>query len=82
MIQMETFMTLYLPKYTSANQPANTYSTAVTTPFIISESGVDWKITSTFATLAVLQAHVSKLHTITRTAPFDLTLLARYIGLQ
>ena len=32
MTQMETFMTLYLPKYTSANQPANTKNTELYQP--------------------------------------------------
>ena len=32
MTQMETFMTLYLPKYTSANQPGNTKNTELYPP--------------------------------------------------
>ena len=32
MTQMETFMTLYLPKYTSGNQPENTKNTELYPP--------------------------------------------------
>ena len=84
MTQMETFMTLYLPKYTSANQPANTNNAAVTTPSTISKYNFpprDCDITFAFI-FAERQAHASKFHTTTRITPLVLSLLARYPGRQ
>ena len=81
---METFMT-YLPKYTSANQPANTYNAAVTTPSTISKYNFpprDRDITFVFIFAPERQPHARKFHTTTRITPFDLGLLARYPGLQ